>query len=67
VDNNVVIKTLASGRNQRFKKKNETHVALCENFFGLVSTTNPVKSSKDTASLVDCTQKKFWWRATDFL
>jgi len=43
-----------------FREKNtKMHVALCENFSGLVSTTDPVKSSKDNASLVACTRKKF--------
>jgi len=35
-------------------------VALRGNFSGPVSATNPVKSSKDTASLVACTRKKFF-------
>jgi len=46
-----------------FRKKNtETHVALRGYFSGLVSATNPVKSSKDAGSLVAYTQKKnFGW------
>jgi len=35
-------------------------MALHGNFAGLISATDPVKSSKDTASLVVCTQKKFF-------
>jgi len=37
----------------------ETHVALRRNFSGLVSATDLVKGSKDTASLLVCTQKNF--------
>jgi len=33
-------------------------VALCGNFSGPVSATNPVKSSKDAASLAACTRNK---------
>jgi len=35
-------------------------VALCGNFSGLVSATDPVNSSKDAASLLVCTRKKFF-------
>ena len=42
------------------RKNSETHVALCGNFSRPVSATNPVKSLKDTASLVACTPKKFF-------
>jgi len=34
-------------------------VALHGNFSGLVCSTDPVKVSKDVASLLDCTQKFF--------
>jgi len=44
-----------------FREKNiKTHVALCGNFSGPVSATDLVKSSKDAASLVACTRKKFF-------
>jgi len=33
-------------------------VALCENFSGPVCSTDPVKVSKDAASLLVCTRKK---------
>ena len=43
-----------------FREKNtETHVALRGNFSSPVSATDPVKSSKDAANLVACTQKDF--------
>jgi len=35
-------------------------VALHGNFFGPVSATDPVKGLKDVASLLCCTQKKFF-------
>jgi len=38
-----------------------SHMALHGNFSGPVSTTDPIQSSKDSASLVVCTQKKFFW------
>jgi len=42
-----------------FRDKNtEMHVALCGNFSGPVYATDPVKVSKDTASLVACTRQK---------
>ena len=34
-------------------------MAMRGNFSGPVSATDPVKSSKDSASLVDCTRKNF--------
>ena len=44
-----------------FREKNaDTHVALRGNFSGPISTTDPVKSSKDEASLVACTRKNFF-------
>jgi len=42
-------------------KTARSHVALRGNFYGLVSTTDLVKSLKDSASLVVCTRKKFFW------
>ena len=36
------------------------HVALCRNFSGLVSDTDLVKSSNDSASLVVCTRNNFF-------
>jgi len=49
------------------KKNNKTHMDLRMNFYGPASTTNPVKSSKDPASLVACTRKKnFWLGSADF-
>jgi len=45
-----------------FREKNtETHVALRGNFSGPVNVTDSVKVSKDTASLVACTRKKFFY------
>jgi len=37
------------------------HVALRRNFSAPVSDTYPVKVSNDTASLVACTRKIFFW------
>jgi len=37
------------------EKTSELHLALHRNFSGLVSATDPVKTSKDSASLVVCT------------
>ena len=43
-----------------FRKKNAlTHVALCRNFSSPISSTDPVKGSKDTTSLLVCTRKNF--------
>jgi len=56
------VNTLASARIQGFSEKNntETHVALQGNFSGPVSSTDPVKVSKDAASLLVCTRKKLF-------
>jgi len=44
-----------------FREKNtKTHVALRKNFSGPVRATDLVKGSKDAASLVACTRKKFF-------
>ena len=43
------------------KKPTKTHMALRGNFSGPVSATDPVKSSKDSASPVVCTWKKLFW------
>jgi len=50
---------LAEIRNSH-TKTSRSHVALCENFSGPVSTTDPVKGSKDAESLVVYTRKKFF-------
>jgi len=56
------INTLASGLVQAVCVKTAgLHVALRGNFSGPVSATDPVKISKDSASLVICTQKFFFW------
>ena len=43
-----------------------SQVALCGNFSCPVSAIDPVKGSKDSASLVVCTQKKFLVGVEDF-
>jgi len=44
------------------------HVVLHRNFSGLVNVTDPVKSLKDSGSLVVCTWKKILWLGSaDFL
>jgi len=55
-----VLDTFASRLIQAFRMKIESHVVLHGNFSGLVSATDLVKSSKDSASLVVCTRKKFF-------
>jgi len=57
-----------SGLNQAVcGKTTGSHVALRGNFSCPVSATDLVKSSKDLASLVDCTRKKFFgWGARIF-
>jgi len=53
--------SLASGRFQRFLKKNAyTHVALRGNFSSPVCSADLVKGSKDAASLLVCTRKIFF-------
>ena len=42
-------------------KTTGSHMVLRGNILGPVSATDPVKSSKDTASLVGCNRKKFFW------
>jgi len=55
------INTLASGQKRRFLKKNtETHVALRRNYSAPVWVTDLVEVSKDAASLLVCTWKKFF-------
>jgi len=52
-----VLNTFAPGLIQVVRAKTGgSHVPLRGNFYGLVSATDPVKSSKDAASLVVCTQ-----------
>jgi len=54
------INTFASGLIQAFHAKTAgSHVALRKNFSSPVSATAPIKSLKDSASLVVCTRKKF--------
>jgi len=57
------VNTFATGLIQAVCAKTaRLHVALRRNFSGLVSATDPVKSLKDSASLVVCTRKKiFGW------
>ena len=56
------INSLASARFQGFLEKNDsTFLALRGNFSSPVCSTNPVKVSKDTASLLVCTRKKIFW------
>jgi len=43
------------------KKTADSHVALRGNISALVRVTDLVEASKDTASLVVCTRKKFFW------
>jgi len=63
------LNTFASGLIQAVTAKTAgSHMALCGNFSGPASAADPVKVSKDAASLVVCTQKKFFWlRGADFL
>ena len=62
------LNTFAAGLIQAVRAKTAgSHVALHGNFSGLVSTTNLVKVSKDSASLVVCTREKiFGWGLQDF-
>ena len=51
-----------------FEKKAQTHVALCGNISAPVSVTDLVEASKDAASLLVCTRKKFFaWGAGFFV
>jgi len=51
-----VLNTFTAGLNQVVRAKTtRSHMAFGRNFFGLVSATDPVKSSKNAASLVACT------------
>jgi len=53
-----MINTFAAGLIQAVREKTAgLHMALRQNFSGPVSATDPVKSSKDSASLVVCTRK----------
>jgi len=55
------INTFALGLIQAVHAKTAgSHVALRWNFSGPVSATDPVKISKDLASLEVCTRKKFF-------
>ena len=63
------INTFAPGLIQVVRAKTaRLHVALLGNFSGPVNATDPVKSSKDSPSLIVCNEKKmFWLGATDSL
>jgi len=50
-----------------FGKNVETHVALCGNFSGPICSTDPVKVSKDAASLLVCIRKNFLLGGAVFL
>jgi len=51
-----------------FEKKQSLNARGFENFSGPVSSTDPVKVTKDAASLLVCTRKKFYWLGNvDFL
>jgi len=57
-----IVNTFAPGLIQAFREKTAgSHVALHGNLSGPVSATNLVKSSKDSASLALCTQKRIFW------
>jgi len=54
------LNTLAPGWIRGFSEKNaKTHVALCGNISAPIQVTDVVEASKDAASLVVCTWKKF--------
>jgi len=59
----IFAKTFAPGLIQGVRAKTAgSHVALHGNLSGPVSATDPVKSSKESASLVACSRKKcFGW------
>jgi len=61
--------TLVSGHFWRFsiKKNTEMHVTLRRNFSCSVSATDLVETSKDAASLLDCTWKKTFWLGVQLL
>jgi len=60
LSNNTRIKTFAARLIKAVCEKTAaSHVALRGNFSSLVCSTNPVKVSKDTASHLVCTRKKF--------
>ena len=57
----MLLDTFTPGLIQVVRKKTAgSHVALHGNFSGPVSATDAVKCSKDLASLVVCTPKKFF-------
>jgi len=56
----ILVNTFAPGLIQAVREKTAgSHVALHRNFSGQVTATDLVKSSKDSAILVVCTQKNF--------
>jgi len=62
-----LVNTFAPGLIQEVRAKTAgSHVALHGNFSGPVSATDPVKSSKDSASLVVCTRKIFLFGGCGF-
>jgi len=57
-----MLDTLASGQKRGFLKKNtETHVALRGNYSAPIQVMDLAEVSKDAASLLECTRKKFFW------
>jgi len=64
----LLLNTFAAELMQAVRTKTDgSHVTLRRNFPSLVSTIDPVKSSKASGSLVVCTQKFFFgWRVWIF-
>jgi len=57
-----VINIFAPRKIQAVRVKTDgSHVTLRKNFSHLISTTEPVKSSRDAASLAVCTWKKLFY------
>jgi len=57
-----LVNTFASGLNQVVRAKTTgLHMVLRGNSSSPENATDPVKSSKDSASLVGCTLKKIFW------
>jgi len=62
------VNTFAAGSIQVVHAKTAgSHMTLRGNFSGLVNATDPIKSSKDKASLVVRTRKYFLVGGADFL
>jgi len=65
---NIFTNTFAPGLIQAVRTKTAgLHMALCGNFSSPVCSTDPVNSSKHSANLVVCTQKKFLVGGSFFL